>query len=259
MRQFLKIKFILFFVIFLEIQNSNAQQIESNKIDFFLCIGQSNMAGRGVLAISDSITTTQLLLFNAKNKWEIAKNPMNKYSNIRKSIRIQQMSPSWSFGKKLTSYFKKVGLVVNARGGTKIEQWHNDSILYKKTISRTKKAQIIGNIKGVIWHQGEGNRKNWKTYSNKLINLIKNIRKDLNKNDLPFIVGEIGNWRITTKQNSDSINNVLRNIKNKINNVDYVSVSDLSHKGDSVHFDRSSQLVLGERYALKYLEMNLDN
>ena len=105
MRYFLKKKFLLFFVIFLEIQNSNAQQIESNKIDFFLCIGQSNMAGRGVLAISDSITTTQLLLFNAKNKWEIAKNPMNKYSNIRKSIRIQQMSPSWSFGKKLTSYF----------------------------------------------------------------------------------------------------------------------------------------------------------
>lgn len=245
---------ILFWICLLSSCEKEEIKNSKQKIDVFLCIGQSNMSGRAFLKDNDTLTQNNLFLLNTKNKWELAKNPLNKHSNIRQELHRQHLGPSWSFGKQLNA-FNKIGLIVNARGGISIDQFNRDSIFYKKTIFRTKEALKSGGIiKGVIWHQGENDINNWKEYREKLIKLINNIRTDLNAPNLIFISGEIGNWKLENRINSDSLNKVIRNIN--INNYDFVSAENLSPQTiDSIHFDRQSQLILGKRYAKKYLDM----
>lgn len=229
--------------------------ISCKTTEIFLSIGQSNMAGRGEMVATDTIPQKNIFLFNDKDEWEPAKNPLNRYSTIRKKMSMQKLGPSWSFAQTLADTDKKVGLVVNVKGGTRIDQWKKGGEFYNEAVKRTLKAQEKGVLKGIIWHQGEGDRGKWEAYTQKFTDFITHLRKDLNAPNVPVIIGEIGNWRGT----SDSINKVLLNLKKHVENLGAVKATDLMHKGDSVHFDRASQIILGKRYAEKYLELTSKN
>ena len=53
-----------------------------------------------------------------------------------------------------------------------------------------------GNLKGILWHQGESdsNPQNADKYKQRLKNLISNFRKDLNADKVPFIIGQLGQF-----------------------------------------------------------------
>lgn len=70
-----------------------------------------------------------------------------------------------------------IGLVVNAKGGTKIEQWEKGTRFYKEAVLRAKEAQATGTLKGILWHQGESNARNPEDYLKKLEKLVENHRK----------------------------------------------------------------------------------
>ena len=229
------------------------QNEDEEKILVFLCIGQSNMARRADIMPSDTLELKNVLLFNDSSKWEIAKNPLNRYSNIRKDISMQKLGPSWTFVKKMSEVLKdkKIGLVVNAKGGSSIDEWKKGGEYYEKTIIRAKEAQKTGIIKGLIWHQGESDQNKSEVYTDKFIALVENIRNDLGIYNLPVIVGEIGHW----KESSKNINMVISNLKNHIKYLEYVKTNDLESLGDKTHFNTESQSILGERYAIKFLEL----
>lgn len=75
------------------------------KLDLFLCIGQSNMAGRGYMDASqgDLNTVSGVYLMSVYSQMEGASNPYNKYSNIRKPISNQRISPSFSFSTEIAA------------------------------------------------------------------------------------------------------------------------------------------------------------
>ena len=211
------------------------------------------MAGRAEMMPSDTLTFQNVFLFNDSLKWETAKNPLNRYSNIRKDISMQKLSPAWTFGKTLSEAYqdRKIGLVVNARGGSSLSEWQKGGDYYEKTIFRAKQAQKSGMIKGLIWHQGESDQNKSEHYTAKFLRLATDIRNDLGIEDLPIIVGEIGHW----KDSSKHINMVISELKNHIEYLDYVETEDLKSLGDDSHFDAVSQQKLGKRYAMKYLEL----
>lgn len=222
------------------------------ELDLFLFIGQSNMAGRGYITdnYKDNIKNTYLLTPNGD--MEPARNPLNKYSTIRKRLDLQGVGPAYSFAKAMTDKTgRPLGLVVNARGGSSINSWMKGAKdnYYDEALSRIRQAMKFGTLKAIIWHQGESDSNDPSTYMLKLQELIANLRKDLNDTKLPFIVGELAEWRMSGT--SEAFNKMLRTVPKHIPYSYCVSSKELVpliNESDP-HFSADSQIILGRRYA----------
>lgn len=219
------------------------------ELDLFLCIGQSNMSGRAPMDATkgdfDPIPNTYL--FTTSTQFMDAVNPLNLYSNIRNSASIQRIGPSYSFSKKIASTINsKIGLIVNAKGGSSIESWtkNGTDTLYGHTMVRALEAKKWGTYKAILWHQGESNASKTDIYPQQLSKLVADLRADLGDASLFFVAGEIGHWRT----DFDAFNNMIPTISTFVSNSACASAEGLT-KYDESHFDRESQLIFGERYA----------
>ena len=224
--------------------------------DIYLLIGQSNMAGRGKMIEGDqNVFSDKVFLLDSEGKAVPATNPLNQYSTIRKDMKMQQIGPGFSFSKKIAEKTgRKILLVVNAKGGTKIEEWAVGTTFYNDAVSRTKEAIALGGqLKGVLWHQGCANSGKPDNYLSDLKVIVESLRKDLNAPKLPFIAGELAYWR----KSSPKFNKIIRTISDVIPYTDYVSAEGCSMLKDETdpHFGREGQILLGERYADKVLKM----
>ena len=225
-----------------------------SKMDIYLLIGQSNMAGRAEIEDQDKDTLNNVYLFTSKGgqPWEKAANPLNKYSTIRKKMSMQRLGPAYSFGEKMsaTSNGTSIGLVVNAKGGTSIDQWAPNSEFYNEAVMRTHEAMKYGNLKGIAWHQGESDATKHNAYLPKIKNLITAFRQEFGKPDLPFIVGQIS----PEKSKRFDFNQMILELPNELHGVGVVR-HDNTTTTDSTHFDSRSQRLLGERYAIQMLNV----
>ena len=117
-------RFFAYLICSLTFTRMIARSEAAGKFDIYLCIGQSNMAGRATLTPAVMDTLVNVYLFNDRNFFEPAVNPLNRYSTIRKEIGIQKLGPAYSFARKVSEKSDcKIGLVVNARGGSSIKSW----------------------------------------------------------------------------------------------------------------------------------------
>ena len=82
-------------------------------------------------------------------------------------------------------------------GGTPIRRWQQKGDLYQAALKRAKLAQKDGVIKGILWHQGEGDsgkEETAKIYETQLHAMIEAWRKDLEAPNVPVVVGELGQF-----------------------------------------------------------------
>ncbi len=237
-------------------QNKKQYRIEFQvlpKLDLFLALGQSNMAGRGKMTAEDILPIENVYILTPKGNMEIATNPLNKYSSIRKELSMQQMSPSSSFLKTIRDKAEvSVGIMQNARGGSAINSWLKGSTdgYYEEAIRRAQEIRKFGEIKGIIWHQGESNSGDPNGYKTKLSRMVSDFRTDLNSPQLFFIAGEIAKWT-----GNQAFNTMIRTISTFIPYSDWASSEELTPLVDfsDPHFDAASVKILGERYAQKML------
>ena len=225
-----------------------AEDVPKEKLHVYLLIGQSNMAGRAPISKADSGTIKRCLLLNAKDKWEAASNPLNRYSTVSKGVKVQKMNPGYSFAKDMLAKNKDItlGLVVNARGGTKIQEWAPGTQYYKEAVRRAKAAQKTGTLKGILWHQGESNSKDPEVYLDQLKTLIESLRNDLGTADLPFVAGQVNKV--------PAINAEIAKLPQAVPSTGFVSSQGLKAM-DRWHFDAKSMLLLGKRYAEEMLKI----
>lgn len=230
-------------------------------LDLYLCIGQSNMAGRAALTPEVMDTLQNVYLLNDKGCFEPAVNPLNRYSTIRKNLSMQRLGPSYAFAKEITqALHRPVGLVVNARGGSSINSWAKGSKdgYYEETLARVRIALKQGGVlKAILWHQGEADCADPKAYEQKLALLIKNLREDLAMPQLPVIVGQISRWNWTKReQGTDPFNKMIKKVSSFVPYSDWVSTKGLDCYKDETdpHFGTKGQLILGKRYAAKVLK-----
>jgi hypothetical protein len=214
------------------------------------------MAGRAPMKDKDKDTLKNVYLFtnDVNNQWEKAANPLNKYSTVRKKIELQKLNPAYSFAQKMASKSKHpIGLVVNAKGGTKIELWAPGSEFYKQAVSRTKEAMKNGKLKGILWHQGEANSSKYQQYMPQITTLIKALREEFNQPDLPFVAGQLSE----DKEARINFNLMLLTLAQEINHVAVVS-SKRTSTIDNTHFDNKSQKKMGKRYAKEMMKLLSD-
>lgn len=212
----------------------------------FLLIGQSNMAGRAPLEPGDDGEIPGVLLLDADNRWQAAKNPLNRHATDRKDLSMQRVGPGDGFARRLRELAPRstIGLVVNARGGSRIEEWGADQKLYVNTLRRLKAVPGL-KLAGVLWHQGESNA-NDPEYLDKLRNLVERLRSDLDSPDLPWIAGQV--------YGEIPVNGRMARLPETVPNTAVVSAEGLT-VFDGVHFDRKSQRTLGSRYADAWFEL----
>jgi hypothetical protein len=161
---------------------------------------------------------------------------------------MQRLGPGYGFATTLHEALpeKTIGMIVNARGGTKIDEWVPGKPLYDHTITRINKLETKPKFAGVIWHQGEGNA-NDPEYLAKLQGLVKNLRRDLKQPELLFVAGEV--------YGDKPVNGRMKKLPETLAGTAVVSADDLT-VFDGVHFDNKSQKTLGSRYAKAWLKLS---
>ena len=250
-----------FYAVFIPAKAQNVQTDPNVRYDLYLLIGQSNMAGRGNIEAQDTITNPQVFMLNKAENWVPAKSPLH----FDKSVAGTGLG--LAFGKIMAGKSKrKVGLIPCAVGGTSISIWRPgayDKVTkthpYDDAIRRTKVALKNGELKGILWHQGEGDASKDKAarYEQRFDSLMLNLQNDMSVDisAIPIVVGELGRFYCERNSGGNQINLVLKHIAETQKNRALVSSKGLVHKGDSVHFDAGSQRELGKRYAEKVIKL----
>lgn len=219
----------------------------------YLLLGQSNMAGRGDLESASPPPPSQILKLDQYLEWQPATEPLH-FDNPK----IAGAGLGLSFAEALSGLNPDItiGLIPCAVGGTSLSQWQKGGQLYQQALHRARKGIERGTLKGILWHQGEQDALNQnlsETYGERLSQLVKDLRTDLNAPQLPFVAGELGPFLSDAFQgrptSPDIVNAQLHSAANSIPNFAVVSADDLTAAKDNIHFDTPSLRKLGKRYA----------
>ncbi|RDX82574.1 putative carbohydrate esterase, partial [Mucuna pruriens] len=236
------------------------------KRQIFILSGQSNMAGRGGIVKDTNRTPNKywdgvvppecrpdpsILRFSAALQWEPAREPL--HADID-SGKVCGVGPGMVFANAVRRrVVGELGLVPCAVGGTAIKEWARGEELYEKMVKRAKesvKVQDKGEIKALLWFQGESdaiNEVDAAAYKVNMETLIHNVRQDLNLPVLPII-------QVALASGSDYIEKV-REAQKAIDlpNVICVDAKGLQLKEDNLHLTTESQVQLGHMLAEAYL------
>ena len=225
------------------------------KLHIYLLMGQSNMAGRGKVEDMDRPNNQRILSFNRNKQWIVASEPLHWDKPA-----IAGVGPGLAFAKAMVEKNPEItiGLVPCAFGGTPLSRWQKGADLYEAALERAKAASQFGTIKGVLWHQCEGdaNATSAPTYGARLTRMIGDLRADLGIERLPFVTGELGEFRVNRGgPHAGMINEALHAVARDVPMVACTSAKDLKDGGDQLHFDAASQREFGKRYAQEVLKL----
>ena len=236
-----------------------AEPPAKEKFHLFLLVGQSNMAGRGVVETQDRTPNPRVLMFNRSGQWVPAVDPMH-WDKAAAGVGLGK-----TFGEVVAASSPDVtiGLIPCAVGGSPIDTWkpggyhdQTKSHPWDDAIPRALAAMKSGTLKGILWHQGESDSTPSlaPAYEAKLHDLISRFRATLNAPEVPFIAGQMGKFNDAPwSPEKTLVDKVHRDLPTKVAHTAFVPADGLHHKGDKVHFDAASYRELGKRYAKVYL------
>lgn len=222
----------------------------------FLLIGQSNMAGRGEVDSAGREAHPGIWMLDKNCHWVPAKDP------VHFDKKEAGVGPALGFATAIQGAVHpvKIGLIPCAAGGSSISRWEpgayhdqTNSHPYDDMVKRLDSALQYGVLKGILWHQGEGDSspENIRKYPDRLMTLIGRIRSKPGLQDVPFVAGELGYFGPTR----DAFNAMIRKMPDRVPRMLVVSAAGLMHKGDNLHFNTASARELGKRYAAAILQL----
>lgn len=168
-------------------------KIDSN-FHLYPLLGQSNMAGRGVITPEfQNEGNPQVYMLNKINEWVLAKHPLHF-----DKPKVAGVVLGLSFGIKMAASNPKIkiGLIPCAVGGSSINVWRSGATPYNDAMKRIAIARQSCVFKGALWHQGESDStpEGAADYLSKLIKLIGQVRGSTHQDNLPLVVGKLGRY-----------------------------------------------------------------
>lgn len=219
-------------------------QASPENMQIFLLIGQSNMAGRGVVEAQDQTPHPRVFMLTKAMAWVPAVDPVHYDKPERIGTGLGK-----TFGAVLAEADPAVtiGLVPAAFGGSALDEWTPGAPHYLNAVARAKEAIKHGRLAGILWHQGEADSAPdlAATYAVRFARMIAHLRADLDAQEVPVIVGETGRFR----PDGAAINAVLAGLPRFVPHCALASAEGLADKGDKLHFDSPAFRELGRRYA----------
>lgn len=226
----------------------------------FLLIGQSNAAGRGFLNEAQPLDNCGGRIKMLRNgRWHKMFRPVNPDRSFSGTCLAE------SFAKAYISENPdvEVGIIPCADGGTKLEQWLPGGLLFDNAVNCGKLAMRTSNLIGILWHQGEGDcvPERYSSYAERFENIMDALRKELNKPQLPILIGGLGDFlsQCTLSENMKNypyVNEQLKKIASEYPNCKFVSAEGLGANPDNLHFSAAALDEFGVRYYKKFAEMD---
>ncbi|MEP0369099.1 MAG: sialate O-acetylesterase [Cyclobacteriaceae bacterium] len=248
-----KLAFMCFLVVMASC-SSNLLKNSKRNTWVFIMAGQSNMAGRGSLEAQDSLTNKKIITIDSLNNWIPASEPLHFYEK-------GGLDCGMSFAQALlkdTPRNVTIAMVPCAVGGSSVFQWLNDKEhrgvkLLSNFKEKVELAKAKGEIKGILWHQGESNAKpnDFPVYQDSLLALFDVFRSEIGSVELPIMIGELGRFAQPEEKAGyfRQINLILADLAQEEEYCYLISSEGLDHKGDNLHFNSTAQRELGRRYA----------
>lgn len=219
-------------------------------IKSFLMLGQSNMAGRGFIDEVPPIYNERIQMLR-NGQWQMMTEPINYDRPVSGVSLAGSFADAWCRENQEDT----IGLIPCAEGGSSLDDWAIDKVLFKHAISEAKFAMQTSELVGILWHQGESDsfNGNYKVYYEKLLVIIETLRKELNTPDIPLIIGGLpdflgkkGFGKTCTEY--ALVNKELEKFAFEQDNCYFVTAVGLTSNPDGIHIDAVSQRKFGLRY-----------
>lgn len=258
--------------------------------DLWLLAGQSNMDGHGELDSPWAQRPSEgVRYFSLADEWSVAEDPLhfcyeanypayltsyNPSSPSGRSPIEHQTRGAWPdwvrntrargmlggtglglpFGRRIYETVDvPIGLVLCSLGGTTMEQWspalkdRGGESLYGAMIQRLEK--VGGQVTGVLWWQGESDHSSG-GYREKLEELIRSLRRDADRPQLPFYIVQLGPQNINDASPAERnrVREMQRQVAEQMSSVELVTAID-QNLSSSAHFDAEGYTRIGRRLA----------
>ncbi|HEY6914683.1 MAG TPA: sialate O-acetylesterase [Paludibacter sp.] len=246
----------------------------------YLCFGQSNMEGAGVIEAQDNTVSSRFKVLEAVDCSVLGRTVGNWYTATPPLCRCNTgLSPVDYFGRTMVEHLPdsiKIGVIQVAVGGCKIELfdknnyqtylstvtdgWFKDIVNlyggnpYGRLVDLAKKAQKAGVIKGILLHQGESNNSeaDWPV---KVKQVYDNLLADLGlaANSIPLLAGEVVN--ADQGGSCREMNAIIAKLPETISKAYVISSSKCTDGPDNLHFNSEGYRRFGTRYAIRMLNL----
>lgn len=216
----------------------------------FLLVGQSNMAGRGFINAVPAIYNEKIQMLR-NGRFQMMAEPIHS----DREVAGIGLAASFAQAYSLAHPAETIGLIPCAEGGSSIEEWSPDGVLFRHAINEAKFAQETSEIVGILWHQGENDSLNqlYKSYEGKFREVMAAFREALDLPKVPIIIGELPDFLGKTgfglqATEFHEINQILRKVTYTDENLYFVTAKELTANPDGIHLDAISQRKFGLRY-----------
>ena len=222
-------------------------------IHSFLLIGQSNAAGRGFLSEAEPLDVCGGSLKVLRNgRWQVMFRPVNPDRAFSGSSFAESFAKEY----RIANPEVEVGIIPCADGGTEISQWLPGELLFDNAVSCAKLAKRTSRLKGILWHQGEGDCSEEKCalYAERFKAVMDGIRAELSLPDVPIIIGGLGDFLASytpspnVMQYYKQINGVLESLGSTYPKCAFASANGLGSNPDNLHFSAAALKEFGVRY-----------
>jgi hypothetical protein len=223
----------------------------NSSLNLFLLIGQSNMAGRGRLDEVPALQHAEVSMFR-DGRWIPAEEPLH---TDKPGIAGIGLGMSFAVELATRAAIAPIGLIPCAFGGTSLAQWIPGTELYENAVSLSLDAiRSGGQLRGILWHQGEGDSgspDDAGSYGRRFQSMIRKLRTELSAETVPVIAGELGTFlqRDDGTDFSTVVNQELRGLEDAVGVYGCVGAHDLGHNGDDLHF--RCRIAAGVRHPLR--------
>lgn len=239
---------------------SASERLNNKKVWVFLLAGQSNMAGRGrITSTSNSDLPDNVYSLDLNLNVISAKHP------VHWDHYVAGYSMAISFSEQISKQCNgcSVLLVPAASSGTSINDWQPGGSMLSLVKERLKIAAQYGEIKGILWHQGESDARTDRTislkkYPDSLKKTIAALRALAGDESVPFIAGTLPEYLSENKKYRfyQDVNSSIAMAIASTKNAHLVDLSDMVAKKDGLHFSSESLDVMAKRYSQFFTHNN---
>ncbi|NQZ56612.1 MAG: hypothetical protein HRT88_03975 [Lentisphaeraceae bacterium] len=178
------------------------------------------------------------------------------------------LDPAISFTPTVEGKFGKNRVIVvkDAMGAQPIKRWYKQwksvtgtkpkstGDLYDRLMNKVKPAIKGQKIKTVtfVWMQGERDaRKDGDVYAASLKGLLQQLKKDLKRQRINFVIGRINDFDMDNKKFKHwiKVRKAQEAVAKTLDNAALVNTDDLNGESNGIHADDNGYKILGQRFA----------
>ena len=225
-------------------------------MDIFLLMGQSNMAGRGLLEDVEPIRDERIRVFQ-DGRWTIAEEPLHHdrpNAGIGLAMSFARIGAGRPTPDGISAWCPGPWVRPPSNGGCRAP---TSTKAPWPPPTRPPGTAASRPCCGTRESKTPSPKPTPPAMSSRFSAMVATLREQLDAPSLPVIVGELGSYLSKRPDfpHYRIVNAELRKVPDAVPCSAFINAEGLTDKGDSLHYDARSLRIFGERYAGAYLRL----